>query len=233
MSLALLSANSFAESIELNSGKKQTTLLELYTSEGCSSCPPADRWLSGLVDDPKLWKEFIPLAFHVDYWDYIGWKDPFASPDHSYRQRRYHQELGISSVYTPGFVSNGREWQRWFGFKQIERSNKTRGELKVSILDGLLKAEYSGKEAASSPLKLNVAILGFGLETEIKAGENAGRILNHDFVVLGQDSQKSFTGQWAMPLPSVQKHNTTRRGIAVWLSPINRQKPIQSVGGWL
>ncbi len=233
MSVVLLSTYGYAETIELNSGQQKTTLLELYTSEGCSSCPPADKWLSALTDDPKLWKEIIPIAYHVDYWDYIGWKDPFASASNSHRQRRYYQEKGISAVYTPGFVSNGYEWRRWFGLKKIERSHEMPGELKVSIYNGVLKAEYNGKEIKKMPLKLNVVILGFGLETKIKAGENAGRTLNHDFVVIGQDTQKSFNGQWTMPLPKTQKHEMTRQGIAVWVSQTNRQQPIQSAGGWI
>jgi len=231
--LLMISINGFAETIELNSGQQKTTLIELYTSEGCSSCPPADRWVSTLKDDPKLWNEFIPIAFHVDYWDYIGWQDPFASPENSKRQRRYYREKGISSVYTPGFVSNGYEWRRWFGFKQIERSNEMPGELKVSIFDGVLKAEYLGKEREQIPLRLNVALLGFGLEIDIKAGENSGKTLKHDFVVIGQDSQKSFNGQWTMPLPKGQKHKMTGKGIAIWVSPTDKLQPIQSVGGWL
>lgn len=64
-----------AAGLELTSGKQQTTLVELYTSQGCSSCPPAERWLSSLQNDPRLWKELIPVAFHVDYWNYLGWND--------------------------------------------------------------------------------------------------------------------------------------------------------------
>lgn len=233
ISWVFLAMHSFADTIELNSGKQKTTLLELYTSEGCSSCPPAEKWLNSLKNDPKLWHEYIPLAFHVDYWDYIGWKDPFASRDNSYRQRRYHQEKGISSVYTPGFVSNGDEWRRWFGLKKIDRSNEMPGELKVLLHDGIIKANYDGKEVEKMPLKLNVALLGFGLETKINAGENAGRTLQHDFVVIGQDEQKSFNGQWTLSVPNAQKHEVSRLGIALWVSSVDRQKPIQSVGGWV
>lgn len=229
----MITANSYAESIELKSGQKKNTMIELFTSEGCSSCPPAEHWINGLKNHPKLWDDIIPVAFHVDYWDYIGWKDPFATPGNSYRQRRYHQEKGIKSVYTPGFVTNGYEWRRWFNNKTIIQSDVETGELNVSIHDGLIKAEYKGKEVEEMALKINVAVLGFGLETEIKAGENAGRTLHHDFVVVGQDNQTSFNGQWTLPIPDVQKHEMTRQGIAVWISPINRQKPIQSVGGWL
>jgi len=233
MSSIFISSNGFAESIELNSGKQQTTLLELFTSEGCSSCPPAEHWVNGFTDDPRLWNEVIPVAFHVDYWDYIGWKDRFASPENSQRQRRYRQERGISQVYTPGFVSNGKEWKRWFGIKQLDRSEKMPGELRVSILDGVVKAQYLGSEANEIPLKLNIAILGFGIETEIRAGENAGKVLKHDFVMIGKDSQNSYTGQWTLPLPIAQKHEMSRQGIAVWVSSTNRQEPLQAVGGYL
>src|SRR5437868_3719162 len=69
------------------SGEDQTVLLELYTSEGCSSCPPAEQWMTQLKNAPGLWKSFVPVAFHVDYWDYLGWKDVLSSPNYSQRQR--------------------------------------------------------------------------------------------------------------------------------------------------
>ena len=103
-----------AASLSLQSPINQVGLLELYTSEGCSSCPPADRWLSSLKDNPKLWKELVPVAFHVDYWDYIGWPDKFASSAYSKRQQRYARQQTINAVYTPGFVYNGAEWRQWF-----------------------------------------------------------------------------------------------------------------------
>jgi hypothetical protein len=95
------------------SSSRQTALLELYTSEGCSSCPPTDRWMSALENEPGLWNEFIPIALHVDYWDYIGWKDRFVSLEYSARQRQYAQEQSLKTVYTPGFVYNGNEWRNW------------------------------------------------------------------------------------------------------------------------
>ena len=87
--------HSFSSSVE------RVALVELYTSEGCSSCPPADRWLSQLNSSDKLWDNFVPVAFHVDYWDYIGWKDRFASKAYSQRQRRYAKEQGERTVYNP------------------------------------------------------------------------------------------------------------------------------------
>ena len=69
-----------AAALSFQSPVEQTTLVELYTSEGCSSCPPAESWLNGLKESPGLWKDFVPLAFHVDYWDDLGWRDPLAAP---------------------------------------------------------------------------------------------------------------------------------------------------------
>lgn len=233
MLAAMLSHSAVANTIELKSGVKQTTLLELYTSEGCSSCPPAEHWLNSLKDDPRLWHELIPVAFHVDYWDYLGWKDPFASPDNSARQRRYRQEGGVNTVYTPGFFSNGKEWRRWFGLKKLKPSNKTPGVLQASISNGVVKTLFDSPAALNSTLKLNIAILGFDLETKVRAGENRGKTLKHDFVVLGQASQNSSNGQWNMALPKASSLASSRIGIAIWVSEKNTQKPIQSIGGWL
>jgi len=76
-----------ADPLVLNSGKAQVTLVELYTSQGCSSCPPADRWLNEFTDSDRLWTQLVPVALHVDYWDYLGWEDPYASAENSARQR--------------------------------------------------------------------------------------------------------------------------------------------------
>jgi hypothetical protein len=87
------------------SSEKQVNLVELYTSEGCSSCPPADKWLGKLKQQSGLWTEFIPIAFHVDYWDYIGWQDPYAHQRHTVRQSRYQANNNIRSIYTPGVIT--------------------------------------------------------------------------------------------------------------------------------
>jgi hypothetical protein len=86
--------------LEFESSAARVSLLELYTSEGCSSCPPADRFVNGLKSDRRLWREVVPVAFHVDYWDYIGWQDRFASPQYSERQRSYARSGYVKGVYT-------------------------------------------------------------------------------------------------------------------------------------
>ena len=110
--LTLLIASSPAMGeIVIKSPETRTNLIELYTSEGCSSCPPADQWLSRLKVHPQLWHQLVPIAFHVDYWDYIGWQDRFAKPEFSERQRLYARQNNLSTVYTPALVLNGTEWR--------------------------------------------------------------------------------------------------------------------------
>jgi hypothetical protein len=96
-----------------NSGPHTTALVELYTSEGCSSCPPADRWLSGLALGGHVPDRVVPLALHVDYWDYIGWKDPYARREFSLRQRKLTQLQRLALVYTPQVMLQGRDFRGW------------------------------------------------------------------------------------------------------------------------
>ena len=107
--LAFPATLSVAAEARFASGPQQTALIELYTSEGCSSCPPAETWMSRLKESPGLWKQFVPIAFHVDYWDRLGWRDRFSSQRWTERQRRYASLWQSESVYTPAVVVNGRE----------------------------------------------------------------------------------------------------------------------------
>src|SRR6266568_5478088 len=124
-----------AARITFQSEERQTSLIELYTSEGCSSCPPAEAWLSRLKESPGLWRDFVPLAFHVDYWDYLGWGDPWANKSFSDRQRAYAKQWRSDSVYTPGFVLNGKEWRDWSLSKSIPTSTAKPGTLKATSTD--------------------------------------------------------------------------------------------------
>src|ERR1700676_2382139 len=128
-----------AADFQFESGPQRTHLLELFTSEGCSSCPPAEAWLSKLKNESRLWKDFVPLAFHVDYWDHLGWRDPFASKEWTARQYRYSSSWNGNSVYTPGFVLDGREWQE----RTIPVSSSEKpGVLKLSVANNKISAEF-------------------------------------------------------------------------------------------
>ena len=108
IALLTISANAQNQPLVFQSPATRTALLELFTSEGCSSCPPAETWLTSLKTSPGLWKEFVPVAFHVDYWDHLGWRDPWSSREFSDRQRAYAASWSNNSVYTPGFVLTAR-----------------------------------------------------------------------------------------------------------------------------
>jgi hypothetical protein len=91
-----------ADEAVFESGANKVHLLELFTSEGCSSCPPAEEWLTKLKQNPGLWRDFVPVAFHVDYWDHLGWRDRFAAKEWTARQQMYATRWKAESVYTPG-----------------------------------------------------------------------------------------------------------------------------------
>src|SRR5262245_49856207 len=142
------------------SGEAQSSLIELFTSEGCSSCPPAEKWMSALKSNQELWKRIIPVAFHVDYWDHLGWRDRFAKPEFTSRQQRYAAAWGGDSVYTPGFVVNGKEWRAWFSGNGTPTTSTKVGVLRVLVGDhGKVSATFIPDTMQSRPLALNVALL--------------------------------------------------------------------------
>lgn len=226
----LVSATVFASGQQFDSGARQVTLLELFTSQGCSSCPPAERWLNDYVDDAGLWTEVVPVAFHVDYWDYLGWTDSLAAVAHGERQRDYARAGRTRSVYTPGMFANGREWRGWTLGPGPRASNREPGNLAVTIAGNQLSAAFP---AADRTLELHVAILGFGIETRIGRGENRNRILQQEFVVLAHDSGTATDGRWMLPLPTVASGQASRYGIAVWVSEPGMPAPLQATGSWL
>ncbi|WP_421847741.1 DUF1223 domain-containing protein [Marinomonas sp.] len=213
------------------SGSTRTELVELFSSEGCSSCPPADHWLTSLKSDPKLFKDYIPVAFHVDYWDYIGWKDRFATAEFTQRQRQYAVEGRISQMYTPEFVVNSEEWQQWFhGDRIIEPSSVKAGELTATLDKDLLNVSFSGLKKEDTIL--HVAYLGMGLESKVSAGENNNRTLKHDFVALNH-FQIPGQSQWHIAMPERPNVGQKQTALVIWISPKGSQRVLQSVGGYL
>lgn len=234
--IAFAESNSVDYDFRFESGVAKVDLLELFTSEGCSSCPPADRWFSELKKDERLWKEFVPVAFHVDYWDYIGWKDRFASPEFSDRQRQYAVEGGARVVYTPGMFRNGVDWTAWRkrGYSSDARSEP--GNLVVSIQDDVIAASFEAAQINDDSMTLNVALLGMNRITRVKAGENTGRILRHDFVALELHTEEldlspnGYAGQLTMNSLDTTDPKTA---IVAWISRSGTQAPVQAVGGYI
>jgi len=230
--LLLAGSRAIGAELTFQSGPQQSVMIELYTSEGCSSCPPAERYLATLIDDPRLWQSYFPLAFHVDYWDYLGWRDPYASADNSRRQRRYGTVLGAATIYTPEFFVNGREWRRGVFSGSPAASGNEVGILRAVLRGNSLVVDFDGHGTRAQSLRLHVAVLGMDLRSNVAAGENAGRWLIHQFVVLGRTQWTSDSGHWQGELPKLQ-HDAARKALVVWISAVDDPRPIQATGGYL
>ena len=221
-----------AEEVVIRSGPERAQLIELFTSEGCSSCPPAERWLGELRKDPRLWKSIVPVAFHVDYWDGLGWKDRLARPEWTARQRAYSAAWGTASVYTPGFVVDGREWRGWF-----ERGALPTGKARAGTLEAraagdsvTVRFEPEGKLANASA---HAAWLSLEVVSDVRSGENSGRSLRHDFAALSHGVEKltaAGDGAWSaqLRLPRPAKN---AGALAVWIE--SGGVPLQAAGGWV
>lgn len=223
----------FAESLHLESGVKKNTLIELYTSEGCSSCPPAEEYLNSFKNKKGLWQTWIPVAFHVDYWDYIGWKDRFAAKKFGQRQRQYAKLKRTSTVYTPAFMVNGNSWRPGIFSRALKEDQTQVGNLKVTLDGKTMTASFLPASNTPHNSKLNVAILGMDLSTDINRGENSGRHAKHEFVVVGYHSKESNNNQWKMSLPALHYSDVKKHALAVWVSQGNDPTPLQAVGSLL
>jgi hypothetical protein len=225
---SVLPINTAQADLHFESGTEQTQLIELYTSQGCSSCPPAEDWLRQFTKSPRLWSQIIPIAMHVDYWDDLGWKDPFANPAHGQRQRSYQQKGHVSSVYTPGFVINGQEWRDFFGSRSLPTLTGKAGSLKATIKNQQLTVDYDGQK---KPLVLHLALLGFGLKTAVNRGENRQRVLEENFVSLAQTKAQSSNNHWQLDIPT-SPVKAERYGLAIWIEQPTKMIPVQATGGW-
>ena len=210
----------------------RTHLIELFTSEGCSSCPPAEEWMSGLKNQARLWADIVPVAFHVDYWDRLGWRDPFASKLWTERQKEYSDRWKKESVYTPAFVLDGKEWH--YG-KLPAAAAETSGVLKVKVNGERVSALFNPLPGPADRYDIHIARLGFSLRTDVTAGENNGRKLIHDFVVLGltNETMRSGTKELQLPSSSTKSAADQRAAIAAWITLAGQIEPVQAVGGWL
>lgn len=216
-----------AQAMTFQSGPQQVALIELFSSEGCSSCPPAERWLSALRDEPGLWREFVPLSFHVDYWNRLGWTDRFSKNAYTARQSEYARIWGTSSVYTPCFVKNGEEWK---ADHASSPTPKPAGILSASVEGEALVSTYAPGSATAATYEIHAAILGCDLSSKITSGENQGATLRHDFVVL--DTVHGAAGE-KIHLSRQAGDQAPRLALAVWVTLKGELKPLQATGGWL
>src|ERR1700677_710420 len=228
-----------AQDVTFTSGTGPVTLVELFSSEGCSSCPPAEEFVSHLKDSPRLWKDVFPVVFHVDYWDGLGWPDRFARPAYTDRQRDYAARLGQDSVYTPEFVVNAREWRGFFHGEDlpVARGDAAGKLTVVNRADEKFSATYEPTaNGNASGLTANFAVLGFNVISDVRRGENGGQQLRHDFVVLGFSSAPLVKGvDGKLESGPIQVPATTNDPVAAvvgWISTRDGS-PVQVAGGWV
>ncbi len=216
------------------SPEQKVPLIELYTSEGCSSCPTAEIWLGQLKGQSGLWKQFVPVAFHVDYWNNLGWPDRFASAKYTLRQRDHAARWNSSTVYTPAFVVDGNEWRR---DERLPALSQTKvGRLQARAFEsGEVEVSFTPTQKQADRLVVEIAALGRDIVTNVSRGENAGRKLQHDFVVLGlvestmvPGAQGEFKARLTLPTATPEGIS----GIAVWVRSSASLVPIQATGGW-
>jgi hypothetical protein len=206
LGMLLVGPQAQAMQCSAQSPKTTTALVELYTSEGCDSCPPADRWLSSLGARGYAPDRVVPIALHVDYWDYIGWKDPYAKQAFSARQRKMASLARAAMVYTPQVLLQGREFRNWSAgaFEQeVAKINALPAKARISLLlerprPGAFAVEAAAELLDSSRQADAALYLGAyenKLVSEVKAGENRGKSLAHDYVVLQWAGPFEFQGQ--------------------------------------
>jgi len=199
-----LSPAAMAGDVVFQSGPAQVHLLELFTSEGCSSCPPAEERLSSLRDNASLWKSVVPVEFHVDYWDYLGWPDRFASSSYTQRQQDYAREWGSGSVYTPEFVLDGREFRG--------------AEIPAPVASaGLLTVNLSASRRLS--IQYQPAFTGAAWEAHIAT---LGVALSLFSLPLNSNS-----GVLALPAAKAGE-----KAVAVWVTRAGESTPVQATGGY-
>ncbi len=195
---------------------KAPVVVELFTSEGCSSCPPADAFLGELAQRPDI----VPLAFHVDYWDYIGWKDPYASAAFTQRQHDYKTALGLHMVYTPQMIVDGRADVVGSERADVEAAIGKAGagsKLSISIAKdagGYRVVIPAAAPPADGPATVWLALFDSVRETSVKRGENGGRTLKEFNIVREWRRIAAWNGE-ALSLPLATTGQPAQDGCAI------------------
>lgn len=212
-------------------------MLELFSSEGCSSCPPADQWMAKLEKHPRIWKSFVPVAFHVDYWNRADWNDELSDPQMTERQKAHARTWENEAVYTPAFVLNGAEWGDWMGSSAPpSRRGDRSGTLVIRESGKGFKVVFTPENKKLEDLTIHIALLGIGINRKISAGENKGVALTHSFVVMDWRNKfvmKPVSGKFSAEFPGLTaKLNPSRTAVVAWVQMGSAPKPIQATGAF-
>ncbi|WP_296223353.1 DUF1223 domain-containing protein [Ralstonia sp. UBA689] len=219
--------------LHVQSPPHTVALVELYTSEGCNSCPPADRWLSRAPADPQRW---VPLALHVDYWDSLGWKDSFGRAAFTERQHVLGDATHASTIYTPEVFISGGELRHWADRSDFARAVEARNALPamadialdattVNTPRATLQAHARftlrpGAAAGTSPAVAWIALTQNNLVSHPSGGENGGVELRHDHVVREWIGPIRLTGastQWHGDIPLPANAHPTDLNLAAFI----------------
>jgi hypothetical protein len=241
---ALQAMPSGAGECRARSGGHTTALVELYTSEGCDSCPPADRWLSSLASRGHGPDRVVPIALHVDYWDYIGWKDPYARALFSSRQRRLAQAMRAKVVYTPQVLLQGEDFRRWQGpgfDEAVAKINARPSRARIELSLGSAAGGHFPVEVRAEVLEatqradagLYLAAYENKLVSAVGAGENRGKTLTHDYVAFewvgplgfGPDGRLSARRR----LPLLPKAVPANSGVVAFVQNRSNAEVLQSL----
>jgi hypothetical protein len=220
--LAACAPWALAQTCEARAAAQPPAIVELFTSEGCSSCPPADRWASGL----KGRSDVLTLAFHVNYWDRLGWPDRFANAATTERQHALQRAMGAAHVYTPQVVLNGRDLRGWSG-ASLPRLPASPVSLTLVRDGNTVRATVNA--AAAQKLAGYWAVLEDGHVSRVKAGENAGETLTHDHVVTLYRPVAEWTAseqRLSLDLPAATSKS---RRVAFVVTDASGARPLQAL----
>ncbi len=234
---SLISLSAYAgDPIVISSSDTQTAVVELYTSEGCSSCPSADRWLSRLIEAPKDEINVLALAFHVDYWDYLGWKDRFSSADYTRRQRQLGANNLQRTIYTPEFFVNGMEARGTNNILgKIQQTNQQQAPLELKLIisrdeSGLVLELHSpGDRGTIGQIHHRYLVYENDLSTEVKRGENSGETLRHQQVVRYMSPAQSLSQKNQHRIPIDPDWNPQNIGVAILVTSPGDKHYLQAV----
>jgi hypothetical protein len=235
--LVMPAAAAVAAGCEASSGPQRVALLELYTSEGCSSCPPADRWLSSVSSQGFGPDRVVPLALHVDYWDYIGWADRFARPIFSARQREQVKIAGGRVVYTPQLMLNGRDFRGGALARAASEINRlpSGADIKLTLSSAAnvqIELNANVKTKSASRAALYVAVYQNGLSSDVRAGENRGVRLEHDYVVrewYGPISLDAAPLAWRQSIAFKPDWQTAKMGVVAFVQDQSSGEILQAL----
>jgi len=222
-----------ADTCSVRSAATVPPVVELYTSEGCDSCPPADRWLSKLKADPNV----VALAFHVDYWDRLGWKDRFASAAFTARQAEQQASNGARFSYTPQVVVDGQDRKDWPGIATSLAADRPAAPVEVLLARDGDRVTATVAATARSPKRLAAywAVTEQGHSTAVKAGENRGVTLQHDFVVRDYQTVPAWTPRTGAPqalafqMPTRADAGAHPREVNLVVVDADSGRPVQAV----